>query len=442
MLQSIRLRIGAALALLVAATFLGLATGSVIVAVVVAAIAAVILAFVLSALVLSPLGRITKTAASVAAGDLEARVDPRPIGEMGETADAFNQMAENLQAEITRSSQEHSRMLAALSSTADAVVALNDDDLIAFANPSAEILLQRSQRDLAGNPFAFAMADPDVVAALRKSRESRKPERLVVEYRNGRYLEVILTPILEGGNWASLVVFHDVTSVRRAEQVRRDFVANVSHELRTPLAALKSVIETLEGGALDDPLTAREFLSRGDAELDRIVQMVEELLELSRIESGEVPLARKELAPADLLNTAVERMKPRAERQGVTLTLDAPEDLPNVSADRNLLERAVVNLIDNAIKFTPRGGVIDVSAQSVNGLLSVEVRDSGEGIDSADLPRIFERFYKADRARRAGGTGLGLAIVKHTIEAHGGSIGVESKPGAGSTFRFSIPASG
>jgi two-component system phosphate regulon sensor histidine kinase PhoR len=200
------------------------------------------------------------------------------------------------------------------------------------------------------------------------------------------------------------------------------------------------VIETLEGGALDDPVTAREFLERGDAELDRIVLMVEELLELSRIESGEVPLARKELAPAELLVLAVERMKPRAERQGVTLRLDAPAGLPNVSADRNLLERAVVNLIDNAIKFTPHGGAIDVSARSVNGLLSVEVRDSGEGIDPADLPRIFERFYKADRARRAGGTGLGLAIVKHTIEAHGGSIGVESTPGSGSTFRFSIPA--
>jgi two-component system phosphate regulon sensor histidine kinase PhoR len=230
--------------------------------------------------------------------------------------------------------------------------------------------------------------------------------------------------------------------VRKAEQVRRDFVANVSHELRTPLAALKSVIEKLKGGTLEDPVIAREFLERGDAELDRIVQMVEELLELSRIESGEVPLARKELAPADLLSMAVERMKPRAERQGVTLTLDVPPDLPSVSADRNLLERAVVNLIDNAIKFTPRGGTIDVAARSVNGLLNVEVRDDGEGIDPADLPRIFERFYKADRARRAGGTGLGLAIVKHTIEAHGGSVGVDSKPGSGATFLFSIPASG
>jgi two-component system phosphate regulon sensor histidine kinase PhoR len=439
MLQSIRLRIGAALALLIAATFLGLATGSLIVAVLVAAVAAVVLALVLSAVVLSPLERITRTAASIAAGNLEARVMPRPIGEMGETADAFNQVAANLQEQIAKASQDHSRMLAALSSTADAVIALSDRDLIAFANPAAEQLLQRSQREMMGNPFGWAMADPDVVGVLRSSREQRQAQRLVVEHPAGRHLEVSVTPIIEGGDWASLVVFHDVTSVRRAERVRRDFVANVSHELRTPLAGLKSVIETLEGGALDDTKAAREFLARGDRELDRIVLMVEELLELSRIESGEVPLARRELLPADLLRAAVDRMRPQAERQGVQLNVDVPKHLPKINADRNLLERAIVNLIDNAIKFTPGGGAIDVSAQSDAGLLTVEVRDTGEGIDPADLPRIFERFYKADRARRAGGTGLGLAIVKHTIEAHAGTVSVTSEPGRGSTFMFSVP---
>jgi two-component system phosphate regulon sensor histidine kinase PhoR len=203
---------------------------------------------------------------------------------------------------------------------------------------------------------------------------------------------------------------------------------------------LKSVIETLQAGALEDPEAAAEFLDRGDAEIDRLVLMVEELLELSRIESGEMPLALQEVAAGDLLTTAVDRMRPKAERHGLSLTLDAPAALPSINADRNLLERAIVNLIDNAVKFTPTGGDIYVSARASDGLLTVAVRDTGEGIDPDDLSRVFERFYKADRARRAGGSGLGLAIVKHTIEAHGGSVSARSNLGRGSSFTFSIPA--
>ena len=300
--------------------------------------------------------------------------------------------------------------------------------------------MRRPLSGLVGNPFVWAIADAEVVEALRSSREKGDSQRLLVERPTGRHLEVVLTPIVDGGDWASLVVFHDVTNVRRVEQVRRDFVANVSHELRTPLAALKSVIETLQAGAIEDPAATEEFLARGDEEIDRLVLMVEELLELSRIESGEIPLALQEVPAGHILAAAVDRMKPKAERHGLSLTLDAPGSLPNINVDRNLLERAIVNLIDNAVKFTPTGGDIHVSARASDGLLTVDVLDTGEGIDQGDLPRVFERFYKADRARRGGGTGLGLAIVKHSIEAHGGSVSAKSEPGRGSRFSFSIPA--
>jgi two-component system, OmpR family, phosphate regulon sensor histidine kinase PhoR len=439
MLESIRLRIAAALALLVAATFVGLAVGSFLVALVVASIAAVVLALILSATVLTPLERITRTAANIADGDLNARVSPRPSGALGNMADAFNQMARTLQEQIAHASRDHSRMLAALDSSADAVIALDERDVIAFANPAAEHLLRRRLSGLVGNPFVWAIADAEVVEALRSSREKGESQRLLVERPTGRHLEVVLTPIVDGGDWASLVVFHDVTSVRRVEQVRRDFVANVSHELRTPLAGLKSVIETLQAGAIEDPAATKEFLARGDEEIDRLVLMVEELLELSRIESGEIPLALQEVPAGDILSAAVDRMQPKAERHGLSLMLDAPDSLPNINADRNLLERAIVNLIDNAVKFTPTGGDIHVSARAKDGLLTIDVRDTGEGIDPDDLPRVFERFYKADRARRGGGTGLGLAIVKHSIEAHGGSVSAKSEPGHGSQFSFSIP---
>jgi len=223
--------------------------------------------------------------------------------------------------------------------------------------------------------------------------------------------------------------------------VRRDFVANVSHELRTPLAAIKSVIETLESGAAADPQVARDFLQSADGEVDRLVQMVEELLELSRIESGELSMTREQVDVGAAVQSAAERLRPQAEKAGVGLSVETAANLPSVRGDRVSLERAIVNLINNAIKFTPDGGAVRVLARPDGAGVKIEVSDNGSGVESQDLPRVFERFYKADRARRAGGTGLGLAVVKHTAEAHGGRVEAESRLGEGSSFRIWLPAS-
>ena len=263
---------------------------------------------------------------------------------------------------------------------------------------------------------------------------------MLIERPNKQYLQAVTTPILSGGDWASLAVFHDLSEVRRVEQVRRDFIANVSHELRTPLAAIKSVIETLEGGAKDDPVSAADFLSRADSEVDRLVQMVEELLELSRLESGDIPLARAPLDIPLILRNAVNRLSRQAQRAGVDLTLTVEDGLPPATGDAEMLERVVINLIHNAVKFTPAGGAIRVRGTRADGTIEISVSDTGVGILPEDLPRIFERFYKADRSRGGGGTGLGLAVARHAIEAHGGTISAESRPGEGSTFTFTIPA--
>jgi len=199
------------------------------------------------------------------------------------------------------------------------------------------------------------------------------------------------------------------------------------------------VIDTLRAGPIEDSATAQEFLSRADAELDRLVVMVEELLQLSRIESGELAIAFEELAIDDVICSAVDRLQPQAGKRGLKIGVNVGASTPPVRGDRDLLERALVNLIHNSVKFTPHGGSIEVSARAQDGVVTIEVRDTGEGIDPADLPRVFERFYKADTARRSGGTGLGLAIVKHTAEAHGGTVRAESRPGKGSTFSLSIP---
>jgi two-component system phosphate regulon sensor histidine kinase PhoR len=223
------------------------------------------------------------------------------------------------------------------------------------------------------------------------------------------------------------------------ETVRRDFISNISHELRTPLASLKALTETLRDGALEDSKAAARFLGRIETEVDALTQMATELLELSRIESGQVPLELKAVPAAALLLSAVERMRAQAERAGITILIDNAEDMTVLRADPTRLEQVLVNLIHNAIKFTRPGGEVILATENEADFVRFSVRDSGAGIPAEDLERIFERFYKADRARSGGGTGLGLSISRHLVEAHGGRIWAESTEGQGSTFYFTIP---
>jgi two-component system phosphate regulon sensor histidine kinase PhoR len=243
------------------------------------------------------------------------------------------------------------------------------------------------------------------------------------------------------------MVLTNLSRQRYLETVRRDFVSNISHELRTPLASLKALTETLQSGALDDPPAAQRFLQRMETEVDALTQMVAELLELSRIESGRVPMEMRQTRAQDIITSSVDRLRMQAERARLKLIIDLPEDLPEISADPARLEQVMVNLLHNAIKFTPPGGEICIRARTTvdestqKPVLIFSVQDTGVGIPADMLPRIFERFYKGDRARSGGGTGLGLAIARHTVEAHQGKIWAESETGKGSTFYFSIPIS-
>jgi two-component system phosphate regulon sensor histidine kinase PhoR len=221
--------------------------------------------------------------------------------------------------------------------------------------------------------------------------------------------------------------------------MRREFVANVSHELRTPLASIRAVVETLEAGAVDDPVVAGDFLRRIIGEVDHLVGLVDELLDLARLESGRAIVKPEASDPAALLTRAVERLRPQVARAGLELRIEVPSDLPPVRVDRGRIEQVLINLVHNAVKFTPEGGEIVVSAELVDGMLQVSVRDTGVGVTAEELPRIFERFYKSDPARRSPGSGLGLAIAKHIVQAHGGTIWAESTPDAGTTVSFTMP---
>ncbi|MFA5139396.1 MAG: ATP-binding protein [Elusimicrobiota bacterium] len=229
--------------------------------------------------------------------------------------------------------------------------------------------------------------------------------------------------------------------LKRLEGFRQEFVANVSHELRTPLASIKAYAETLRSGALDDAEHRMEFVLEIERHADRMTRLVDDLLELSAIESGRRLPALEPVSLMRLASEVVSGVKPLAERKRIALRLDPFGDLPDVQADRGQLKQVLTNLLDNAIKFTPEGGSVRVSAQASQDGVAVSVRDTGPGIPTEHLQRIFERFYRVDKARsrELGGTGLGLAIVKHIVEAHGGSAGVESEPGKGSRFFFILP---
>ncbi|MGA2284664.1 MAG: ATP-binding protein [Dehalococcoidia bacterium] len=413
---------------------------SLLVAIALTAALAALLSLIIAGTIIRPLNALSAAARGVARGDLTRRVKPRPSGEIGEVADAFNQMTQSVEGLVDAASKERSRLTAVLDSGSDAVLAVDAETRVTFASRAVSPLLEKRPDEAVGNPFVWTMPDEQAVQALHDALNTGQARSLVIERPKGRFLQVSAAPIAGGGDWVALVVFHDVTEGKRVEDTRRDFIANVSHELRTPLASIKSVVETLQAGAIDDKAAAQDFLARADAEVDRLVQMVTELLELSRLESGQAPLAREPVDVGRMLAQAVERMRPQADRKSLELTLNVGPDVPSISGDAQRLEQTLVNLIDNAIKFTPEGGAVRVSAKSIDGFVEIDVEDTGDGISTEKVPRIFERFYKVDRARGDRGTGLGLAVVKHTVEAHGGTVRVRSQEGRGSIFTLVLPA--
>ncbi|GMR04256.1 MAG: hypothetical protein BMS9Abin23_0147 [Thermodesulfobacteriota bacterium] len=265
-------------------------------------------------------------------------------------------------------------------------------------------------------------------------------ESVELEVSEGaRFFNVRIMPFKEDCSRSLLLFLRDVTEEKRVETIKKDFVANVSHELRTPLASIKGYSETLLDGDMDAERRS-EFLRIIDRHATRMSRIIDDLLILSRLETQQFSMVSTPVDLKDIITSTVKGFEKQARDREVRLTTNIPEGLPCVSGDRDRLEQVVVNLLDNAIKYTPAGGKVSVSAAKENGRVRVDITDTGIGIPEDDMPRIFERFYRVDKARSRdiGGTGLGLAIVKHIIQGHDGKIHVESTPGAGSTFSFSI----
>ncbi|MBN1979284.1 MAG: HAMP domain-containing protein [Anaerolineae bacterium] len=400
---------------------------------------AALLALLIAERTARPVRELTRVVQRVSEGDLHARLLPTTRDEVGTLTRAFNQMSDRLRGTITMLVEERGRLAAVLDNMADGAIITDGDGHVRLINPAAVRILGADEKTAMGRSFAEVARDHRIIDLWQQCRDECEERVAPVEVgRQQPFLQVIVTPLQDAEPGACLVILQDLTRVRRLETVRRDFISNISHELRTPLASLKALADTLRDGALEDPPAARRFLNRMEVEVDALTQMVQELLELSRIESGQVGFEIAPVPVADVVNPSLERLRPQAERADLQLSIDMAPDLPLVLADAERVRQVITNLVHNAIKFTPPGGEVAISAKAGGDEVIISVRDTGVGIPADDLPRIFERFYKADRARSGGGTGLGLAIAKHIVLAHGGRIWAESVEGRGSTFSVAL----
>lgn len=414
---------------------------------VIAIVIAMILAWWIAAKVTQPLRQLTESAIDISKRARDGEritepIEPVTLDEVGDLTYAINMMTGQLQAELDKLETERMKIAAVLGEMTDGVIIVDDQGTIQLINPAAEGMFDFNGKKPIGLSLVEVVRNYQIIEAWQKSRALDKSEINSLEIgAKHLFLQVVVTPLdpVLPGN--SLILLQNITQIRRLETVRRDFISNISHELRTPLAALKALTETLQEGALDDPPAAHRFLQKIETEVDALSLMVSELLELARIESGRVPLNIEPTYPCQIMINAIERLFLQAERAGLEIKTNCPDELPNVLADISRMEQVLVNLLHNAIKFTPSGGKIYVSADEKGDYIQFSVRDTGIGIPKADLTRIFERFYKTDPARAGSGTGLGLAISRHLVNAHHGRIWAESIQGEGSTFYFTIPKS-
>jgi two-component system phosphate regulon sensor histidine kinase PhoR len=416
------------------------------------------------------LQRITGFAGVIAAGDLTARVNDNSQDEVGHLSGALDRAALAVEEKFSALQSSQRQLETLLNSMQDAVLAVSADGRVQWANQGMDDLVPQGSRLHA--PLVETVRDPDFLAAVREATETREVRtRRAVSIVPGRAFEVTAAPMPGGG---AVAVLRDLTETERVEKTRRDFIANVSHELRTPLTSIQGYSETLLDSATDNAGPTREFLEIIRKNASRMARLTEDLLTLARVESGETRFEVEPVAPGELLRDAEESFREIARNQGIDLQIQVPEisdlnkpdlrkpdpripesrnselvaddprkqdSLPKVLADREAIHQVFSNLLENAIKYGASGRRIVLGATPAGPGIEFFVRDFGAGIPSEHLPRLFERFYRVDKARsrESGGTGLGLAIAKHIMLAHSGSIRAESDLNHGSTFFFTLP---
>lgn len=373
-------------------------------------------------------------------GDLEHRVYALSGDETSELAADFNRMAATLKTTIQELSAERNKLSVVLEVMADGVVMIGSQGETQLLNPVARELLDIERLDFQGRSFIELSRNHELQLMISRAFETHQPQYGEVEFSQRRFLSAIAIPLIDSNSLPGvLLTLHDLSRLRQLDTTRREFISNVSHELRSPLASIKASVETLENGALGEPEVARDFIRRIHEDIGRMINMAGDLLELSRLESGQVPIHLYPLDLRPLLEDVRTGFERRAVARAISINATYDEDVPLAMGDEEKLRQALVNLLDNAIKFTPDAGRITLTTLADGGFVQVRVDNTGMGIPREHLPHVFERFYKADRSRHDGGTGLGLAIVKHIVQLHGGEVTVQSQEGEGATFSFTLP---
>ncbi len=388
------------------------------------------------------LEEITNVAQALTCGDFNARVRQLRDDEFGLLGLTLNLLGEELTDRMAALSQERAQLQAMLAGMVEGIVAIGDDDRILFSNRAADKLLKVAVSGARNKQIhevhGLGILLPVIIEARRSTERVKKELNLgdldamrILETKSARFK----------GEQASgvVIVLHDVTDLRRLERVRRDFVANVSHELKTPLTSIKGYVETLQFGAKEDPVVLDRFLAKIDNNVGRLVALVQDILSLASVEGHDGKLHSEKIDWQPLVKQVLTHHEHEVQRKNISLVMDASQSL-HVFGDREAMTQVVDNLVSNAIKYTPVGGAVRLTLQRTTEGAKFEVRDTGVGIPREHLPRIFERFYRVDKARsrELGGTGLGLSIVKHLVSAMNGRVGVESEPGKGSAFTVTL----
>ncbi|EMT53107.1 two-component sensor histidine kinase [Brevibacillus borstelensis AK1] len=392
-----------------------------------------------------PIEEITRVARNITQREYESRVRIKAKDEIGQLATAINFMASSLEQQMYEISENQQRLSGVLTNMTSGVIFISEQRRIMLVNPAVERLLGTSANDLIGKLHIEAGKSFGLSQYIDRclDRGEKFRQEVHIYYPQERILEVNFAPYInfKGEAKGVVVVLHDFTEVRRLEKMRSDFVANVSHELRTPITSIKGFTETLLDGAMQDEETCRNFLQIISDESERLYRMIRDILDLSKIEQKRISLNLVQVNVQDLISSTVALLQEQAQRKQISITLPKAEPRITLTTDKDCLQQIILNLVTNAVVYTPEGGAITLELRQDSRHVQIQVTDTGIGIPEQDLPRIFERFYRVDKARSrdSGGTGLGLAIVKHLVESLHGQITVKSVEGKGSTFTVTLP---
>ncbi|SHI62755.1 two-component system histidine kinase PnpS [Lutispora thermophila] len=408
---------------------------------------ALVIGYVSTRKIVEPLSKITQTSDEIAKGNFNVRVKIYGNDEISRLAETINNMSQQLQYYINGLNTRNKEMEAILSSVASGIIAIDNHWRILFINKKATEILDIEDKELIGRHLMFALRNHQIQKYLDDTVENKayKETEITLNYPQERIIRLYTNPILErDGSYpiGVIIVLQDITHVRKLEKVRSEFVANVSHELKTPLTSIKGFIETLKEGAIRDEKIALRFIDIIDAEADRLVNLINETLFLSELESNKEEKAKEKIEIKSAIDEIIPLFKSKAESKGIIIEKSIKGDIGVIFGSKDRFKQMLINLVDNAVKYSNEGGKITIQGYLEESRKVIVVEDTGIGIPEEDLPRIFERFYRVDKARvrtGEGGTGLGLSIVKHIAMNFNADISVESKLGKGTKFIIRFP---